>query len=121
MFVGDGVVDDVRAVGVEEAFHAEAVFHVGHNEFDLPEEVVKFFVVFYLELEVVEGGFGLVDEDDARWGVAEDLSCDFAAYASGGSGDHDDFIFEFADHVFAVELDGVAFEEFFDFHAAQLL
>jgi hypothetical protein len=115
VFVGGGVIGEVRADAVEDAVDLGFVGDVGDPGGD--RGFVRFAVEF--EHEVVEAGLIVVEHVEFAGVEAEDLAAEFRTDRTGRPGDEDNLIADRVAAGFVVDFDGFAAEQVFERDVAE--
>ena len=117
VLVGGGVEEEVGAFAGEELAHQGAVAAVGH---DGEDRGVVAALVDEGGVDLVEGGLGELDEDEALGAGGPDLAGELAADGAARAGDEDGLAAEGFAHGGGVDLALAAAEEVGDLNGAQL-
>ena len=107
-------------VELENGFHPKAIFHAGHHIHCPIGSGLKFFTVVDFKLKLVKGRLSLINQDDPRGIVLQQLAYHLAADRTGSSGYHHHLIVDVVGYVLVIEANGIAFEQLFNAYFTQL-
>lgn len=110
VLVGRRVEDVLGAVSLEDVLHPGLVGDVG----DDGEGVDLGPFLLDLEADIVQRGFGRIDQDQLVGVEQRHLTHDFTADGAGGAGDEDALPFQVRGDLLHVDMDGVAAQEVLD-------
>ena len=114
VLVRGGVEHHLGVVGAKEGGHAGFVGHAADDGQEVPGAVV------YFQVQLVEGGFGLVQRNQAQGVLAQDLAHQLGPDGAGGAGDQHGFALDEAGEAVVAEVDGLPAEEVFHADVADL-